>query len=1298
MQNLPTHFYPKTTFLKITLLTFFLFSLSGFSKIVAQPNVEWELTYGGSNTENAEAIQPTSDGGYIVISYSTSSDGPVGTNRGGKDAWITKLEPFGQIAWSKSFGGSEDDFPRAVRETPDGGFIVVSGTESDDFDIGENNGVWDIWVVKLNALGDLMWEKNYGGSETDYPTDVLNTPDGGYLVLGYTTSNNQDVSANYGANDVWILKLNGEGVLEWEKNYGGSATDLPIKIFAKDNGSYVVGAYTLSQDGDVSTNMGSLDYWIFQINSSGQLEWEQSFGGSGNEVSTDMTRSSDGGFILTGGATSMDGDVSGNTDEHNPWVIKIDADGNLIWEKIFEDIDVLSASNMTTLLDGKYIMTDDQDHIYQIDEDGNLDWKTTLSNPLYSSVEFFDVEPTPDNGFILTGFAKIETGVTVNFQSLLVKMEGSPLSNPCPGDLAGFTTLGEFGDSKYYLSDESARPTDAQNIALANGGFLAAINSQEENDFLQQNISEMIYIGLNDFDEEGNLVWSNGESLNYNNINPCGFCEENSEEQDFVILQPWDGGWSFSNFYNQRKYVMEVPCGNTPTVDPDDCSFATYVNSNVLGNVDECVEESADEFRWVISTAPAEIFGNQQVDLPAKESFDVSKNGDVDDRSFTDFFNVPTGFTFLGHSKNLPLAYVFNNFNQLALCELNWQEWWTVTLPFGTIPEFLQLTEFEDVLIITGTTGTGNGEIFFVKLIDIFTGNLITETALPPQIPSRFSEAERSESGDFYIFGSENIFKLDDQLDLLWQSEFQNTLGINTFSMGISPDESAVFAGINWSQHPMMAKINAADGTTVWEKFLDDLLPLGIYSQGTNSFSGVAASDGGVVVGYNTIQSPSNSPGGYVLEKFSSDGDLVWQRLYGADYQNFNLQLATSSGGYVLTKIDDGGQHTFLKVTSEGLLDPLCEDANLPDLNMRFAAGISSNSVFEVGDEFQINYIYENRGFVDIDQDIEFRFYFTQNTSIDSTDILVDTETANGLEAQFPSEGIIDIQIPANLPAGDYYLAVVADEGNAIAEIYENNNIKLSRKFEVINNSTGNCITDLQDYISLGEFGGSTYFLSETTAKPLDAQIKADEVGGHLVSVNSQAENDFLANQISEMVYIGLFDYATEDEVRWFNNDPVDFTNFDICDFCNDNSDDLDFVVMHSWNGGWSWSSIWNSRKYIVELPCPVNLDNDSANNFASVLSENNTVSFTQNTELRLEEIFPNPAREYIVTKISASEASTVEVQIFDARGALVKTRMVNLVGGENQIEFDVHELSSGVYSVFVRDAELGHTTLRFVK
>ena len=222
--------------------------------------------------------------------------------------------------------------------------------------------------------------------------------------------------------------------------------------------------------------------------------------------------------------------------------------------------------------------------------------------------------------------------------------------------------------------------------------------------------------------------------------------------------------------------------------------------------------------------------------------------------------------------------------------------------------------------------------------------------------------------------------------------------------------------------------------------------------------------------------------------------------------------------------------------------------------------------------------------------------------------------------------------------------------------------------------SGGGCPTSLSGFISLGEFNGSAYFLSNDVARPTDAQITAVSNGGNLAVINSQGENDFLFQQISELVYIGLNDETTEGILEWVDGSGVGYTNFDICSFCNANASDLDYVVMHGWNGGWSWSSIWNQRKYIVEVQCMVPLQTPNVSN--------TLIAFpTEEIEkLTLDKLMPNPASEYIFASVRSPQEYEVEMHILDARGVLVKSEIVSLHKGSNTIEISIADLPNGFY------------------
>ncbi|MEX2350090.1 MAG: T9SS type A sorting domain-containing protein [Flavobacteriaceae bacterium] len=303
-------------------------------KIDDNGNIDWEKNFGGSNNDTAWSILQTTDGGYIVAGSSSSNDGDVSGNIGGNDFWILKLDANGIIDWEKSYGGSGTEQARSIQQTTDGGYIVAGTTSSNDGDVGGNNGGQDIWIVKLDTNGNIDWEKNYGGTSSDQARSIQQTTDGGYIVAGYTISNDGDVGGNYGESDIWIVKLFSNGNLDWEQNYGGSGDDKANSIQQTNDGGYIIAGESYSTNGDVGGNNGTRDYWILKINMTGTIEWDKNYGGFGHEYSYDIKQTSDNGYIVTGVShSSGSGDVGGNNGGGDFWILKLDSNGNLDWEQ-----------------------------------------------------------------------------------------------------------------------------------------------------------------------------------------------------------------------------------------------------------------------------------------------------------------------------------------------------------------------------------------------------------------------------------------------------------------------------------------------------------------------------------------------------------------------------------------------------------------------------------------------------------------------------------------------------------------------------------------------------------------------------------------------------------------------------------------------------------------------------------------------------------------------------------------------------------------------------------------------------
>ena len=240
------------------------------------------------------------------------------------------------VVWQHNYGGSAYDVAKDIHPTTDGGFIVIGNTNSNDFDVSGNKGATDVWIIKTDSLGAIQWQKTYGGSGVDSGQTIRQTFDGNYIVGATTYSNDSDVTGNHGNSDYWIFKIDNLGNILWSKVYGGSNYDNlgAIKQIA-DSGFVVLGASN-STDFDVHGNHGGYDYWLLRLNQSGDTIKTRTYGGSGDDHGTDVIQAIGGDFGLTGYSNSSDGDLTGNNGGFDYWILKIDAPSDsIIWQHNF---------------------------------------------------------------------------------------------------------------------------------------------------------------------------------------------------------------------------------------------------------------------------------------------------------------------------------------------------------------------------------------------------------------------------------------------------------------------------------------------------------------------------------------------------------------------------------------------------------------------------------------------------------------------------------------------------------------------------------------------------------------------------------------------------------------------------------------------------------------------------------------------------------------------------------------------------------------------------------------------------
>ncbi|UCD37808.1 MAG: hypothetical protein JSW54_13465, partial [Fidelibacterota bacterium] len=257
----------------------------------------WTRTYGGGGWDWGHFVRQTDDDGFIVTGW-TDSHGA-----GGGDLWLIRTDASGEEMWNRTYGGIRNDQGNCVQPTSDGGYIITGATSSNS--VGND----DLWLIKTNARGDIEWMRTFGGEGYDEGHFVHHTSDGGYIVVGSTTS------FGAGESDIWLIKLQPNGRTVWTHTYGGSEWDWGNAVYELADGGFVIVGTTLS------FGVGSSDLWLIKTDAEGNQIWNRTYGGHDLDFGLAAQITSDGGFILVGKTHSFGAGAS------DLWLIKTDANG-----------------------------------------------------------------------------------------------------------------------------------------------------------------------------------------------------------------------------------------------------------------------------------------------------------------------------------------------------------------------------------------------------------------------------------------------------------------------------------------------------------------------------------------------------------------------------------------------------------------------------------------------------------------------------------------------------------------------------------------------------------------------------------------------------------------------------------------------------------------------------------------------------------------------------------------------------------------------------------------------------------
>ncbi|MFA5365551.1 MAG: hypothetical protein WC325_10275 [Candidatus Bathyarchaeia archaeon] len=373
----------KTKFVTFLGVVFCALILSGLvCSVYGAADSAWSHTYGGLDDDTAVMVIQTSDGGYAVLGTSFSF------GAGLDDFWLVKVDKNGNMQWNQTYGGTGQDPAAALIQTTDGGYALAGTTNS--YGAGGN----DYWLVKTDKNGNVEWNQTYGGAKVDEAVALAQTADKGYALGGYTNS--------YGAGDwdYWLVKTYENGTVEWTQTYGGIAQDKTTDMIqTKDGGYALIGTSISFTDGT------HWDMWVVKTDKNGNTQWNQTYGGTKDELAGDIIQTSDQGYALTGSTYSYG---SGEVDF---WLVKTDKNGNMQHNWAFGGTKIDEVTSVIQATDESYVMVGNTKSfgegswnawLIKVDQAGTIVWET-----VHGTEEVHDgaacVIQASDGGFVVAG-------------------------------------------------------------------------------------------------------------------------------------------------------------------------------------------------------------------------------------------------------------------------------------------------------------------------------------------------------------------------------------------------------------------------------------------------------------------------------------------------------------------------------------------------------------------------------------------------------------------------------------------------------------------------------------------------------------------------------------------------------------------------------------------------------------------------------------------------------------------------------------------------------------------------------
>lgn len=459
--------------MKSIFLLIFSFFIS-FIISAQQPVIEWQKTYGGSFYDKAVSVVETTDGGYFIGGHSQSDNYDLERHYGFFDGWVIKLNHAGELQWKKSLGGSGEDYINSVIETPDHKYICVGYTNSTNYDITENYGHYDYWLMKFGNNGEIEWKKNLGGNSNDYGYSICKAEENTYMIAGYSESQDEHIQGHHGMYDAWLLKIDDNGNVLWQKAYGATGQDHAHSIIKTKNGGFVFVGYSSSQDLPGLSNKGGLDFWIVKLDKNGEIQWQNTFGGSLDEYAKSVVECTDGSFVIAGETYSHDYDAIenhanyDNPDNRDYLIVKVDSLGQKIWSRCYGGVKNEYARSVLQAFDGQYIVVGES---YSANGEGD-----PVGN--HGSADFWLIKLNPANGDMLWhktygGSGHDEPNCMLNTFDNGYLIVGNTAS-PSDGDVSGWRGDDDFWILKLKNNECQKNLTLTKNIPNGSYSYSAA--------------------------------------------------------------------------------------------------------------------------------------------------------------------------------------------------------------------------------------------------------------------------------------------------------------------------------------------------------------------------------------------------------------------------------------------------------------------------------------------------------------------------------------------------------------------------------------------------------------------------------------------------------------------------------------------------------------------------------------------------------------------------------------------------------------------------------------------------------